>query len=160
VQQLRSTKWASWSSVQTFFYARTPARELLFETREEQTVPALVFLLMLVSHENAIILSHFDPTWSRTMSNKLAMAATLLATLIGPANAQQTTTGAATPVQGQVLNTLPANSTTVTNYYKQNVYDPSNTKIGEIADVLVSKDEKSRPSSFRLADSSELEKRT
>ena len=76
------------------------------------------------------------------MSNKLAMAATLLATLVGAANAQQTTTGAVTPVQGQVLNTLPANSTTVTNYYKQNVYDPSNAKIGEIADVLVGKDGK------------------
>jgi hypothetical protein len=76
------------------------------------------------------------------MSNKLAIAATLLATLVGAANAQQTTTGAATPVQGQVLNTLPANSTTVTNYYKQNVYDPSDTKIGEIADVLVGKDGK------------------
>lgn len=76
------------------------------------------------------------------MSNKLAIAATVLATMVGAANAQQTTTGAATPVQGQVLNTLPANSTTVTNYYKQNVYDPSNTKIGEIADVLVSKDGK------------------
>ncbi len=75
------------------------------------------------------------------MSNKLAMAATLLATLVGTANAQQTT-GAAAPVQGQVLNTLPANSTTVTNYYKQNVYDPSNAKIGEIADVLVGKDGK------------------
>jgi len=76
------------------------------------------------------------------MSNKLAMAATLLAMLVGAANAQQTTTGAAAPVQGQVLNTLPANSTTVTNYYKQNVYDPSNAKIGEIADVLVGKDGK------------------
>ena len=75
------------------------------------------------------------------MSNKLAMAATLLATLVGTANAQQTT-GVATPVQGQVLNTLSANSTTVTNYYKQNVYDPSNAKIGEIADVLVGKDGK------------------
>jgi sporulation protein YlmC with PRC-barrel domain len=76
------------------------------------------------------------------MSNKLAIAAALLATVVGAANAQQTTTGAATPVQGQVLNTLPANSTTVTNYYKQNVYDPSNAKIGEIADVLVGKDGK------------------
>jgi sporulation protein YlmC with PRC-barrel domain len=41
-----------------------------------------------------------------------------------------------------VLNTLPADSTTVTNYYKQNVYDPSDAKIGEITDVLVGKDGK------------------
>ena len=41
-----------------------------------------------------------------------------------------------------VLSSLPANSTTVANYYKQNVYDPSDAKIGEISDVLVSKDGK------------------
>jgi sporulation protein YlmC with PRC-barrel domain len=38
------------------------------------------------------------------------------------------------------LTTIPANSSTVTTFYKQNVYDQSNSKIGEIADVLVSKD--------------------
>jgi sporulation protein YlmC with PRC-barrel domain len=58
------------------------------------------------------------------------------------AHAQRTTTGAATPVQSQVPDTLPAHSTTVTNYYKQNVYDPSDVKIGEITDVLLGKDGK------------------
>ncbi len=76
------------------------------------------------------------------MWNKIAIAGVLMASFVGAAYAQQTTTGAATPVQGQVLNTLPANSTTVTNYYKQYVYDPSDAKIGEIADVLVGKDGK------------------
>ena len=76
------------------------------------------------------------------MLNKFAIAATLVASLVGAAHAQQTTTGAATPIQGQVLNTLPVDSTTVTNYYKQNVYDPSDAKIGEITDVLVGKDGK------------------
>jgi len=76
------------------------------------------------------------------MLNKFAIAAALAASLVGAAHAQQTTTGAATPIQGQVLNTLPADSTTVTNYYKQNVYDPSDAKIGEITDVLVGKDGK------------------
>jgi len=76
------------------------------------------------------------------MLNKFAIAATIVASLIGAAHAQQTTTGAATPIQGQVLNTIPADSTTVTNYYKQNVYDPSDAKIGEITDVLVGKDGK------------------
>jgi sporulation protein YlmC with PRC-barrel domain len=75
------------------------------------------------------------------MLNKFAMAATLVASLVGVAHAQQTTTGTVT-VQGQVLNTLPTDSTTVTNYYKQNVYDPSDAKIGEITDVLVGKDGK------------------
>ncbi len=39
-----------------------------------------------------------------------------------------------------VLATVPDNAVTVTDYYKQNVYDPSNNKIGEIQDVLVSND--------------------
>jgi sporulation protein YlmC with PRC-barrel domain len=38
------------------------------------------------------------------------------------------------------LTTLPASSLPVTTFYKQNVYDSSDSKVGEIADVLVSKD--------------------
>ena len=76
------------------------------------------------------------------MLNKLALAATLAASLAGTAYAQQTTTGVGSPTTAQVLNSLPSNSTTVTNYYKQNVYDPSDAKIGEISDVLVGKDGK------------------
>ena len=38
----------------------------------------------------------------------------------------------------QILPTIPANAMTVTHWYKQNVYDPSDNKIGEIMDVLVS----------------------
>lgn len=34
---------------------------------------------------------------------------------------------------------IPANSATVTNWYKQSVYDPKDSKIGDIADVLVDK---------------------
>jgi hypothetical protein len=34
-------------------------------------------------------------------------------------------------MQAQVLNTLPSNATTVTNFYKQNVYDHADAKIGE-----------------------------
>jgi sporulation protein YlmC with PRC-barrel domain len=77
------------------------------------------------------------------MWNKLAIAATLAAAVVGSAYGQQSvTTGAATPVQAQMLGSLPANSVTVTNYYRQNVYDPSDAKIGEISDVLVGKDGK------------------
>jgi len=36
--------------------------------------------------------------------------------------------------------TVPANVTTVTNYFKQSVYDPSNNKIGNILDLMVEKD--------------------
>ena len=36
--------------------------------------------------------------------------------------------------------TIPASSVTVTDWYKQDVYDPNNNKIGQVADVLVSQD--------------------
>ena len=38
--------------------------------------------------------------------------------------------------------TVPARSMTVTNWYNQNVYDPANSKIGDIKDVLVSQEGK------------------
>jgi sporulation protein YlmC with PRC-barrel domain len=76
------------------------------------------------------------------MLNKVAIVAAVAAALTSGAYAQQTTTGVATPMQGQVLNTLPSNATTVTNYYKKNVYDTSDAKIGEISDVLVGRDGK------------------
>lgn len=38
------------------------------------------------------------------------------------------------------LKSVPAQSKTVTNWYKQNVYDPSDSKIGDVRDVLVSND--------------------
>jgi sporulation protein YlmC with PRC-barrel domain len=44
--------------------------------------------------------------------------------------------------RSSVLTAIPSNATTVTNYYKQNVYDPSDAKIGEIVDVLVGKEGK------------------
>jgi sporulation protein YlmC with PRC-barrel domain len=42
--------------------------------------------------------------------------------------------------RADMMTTVPANSTTVTDWYKQSVYDPSNNKIGEIMDVLVAPD--------------------
>ena len=39
--------------------------------------------------------------------------------------------------QGGLMTSIPPNSRTVTDWYKQNVYDPNQTKIGEIMDVLV-----------------------
>ena len=35
--------------------------------------------------------------------------------------------------------TIPNNTLTVTDWYKQDVYDPNNNKIGQISDVLVDK---------------------
>lgn len=42
---------------------------------------------------------------------------------------------------GNALTTVPE-AVTVTDYYKQNVYDPSDKKIGEIKDVLIASDGK------------------
>jgi sporulation protein YlmC with PRC-barrel domain len=40
----------------------------------------------------------------------------------------------------EIMTSVPTNSATVTDWYKQTVYDPSDNKIGEIMDVLVSPD--------------------
>jgi sporulation protein YlmC with PRC-barrel domain len=48
--------------------------------------------------------------------------------------------GAAAAQAPQLLSSVPAQSVTVTDWYKQSVYDPSNAKIGEISDVLLSAD--------------------
>jgi sporulation protein YlmC with PRC-barrel domain len=37
----------------------------------------------------------------------------------------------------QLMTTIPSSSLTVTDWYKQSVYNPSNAKIGEVMDVLV-----------------------
>ena len=43
------------------------------------------------------------------------------------------------PGPAKIFTTLPA-GTTVTNFYKQNVYDPSDNKIGDVDDVLIDKE--------------------
>jgi sporulation protein YlmC with PRC-barrel domain len=45
--------------------------------------------------------------------------------------------GTAAFAQQQMMTSIPSNSRTVTDWYKQNVYDPKDQKIGEIMDVLV-----------------------
>ena len=42
-----------------------------------------------------------------------------------------------TAFASELLTSVPNNSRTVTDWYKQNVYDSNNNKIGEIMDVLV-----------------------
>ena len=44
------------------------------------------------------------------------------------------------PVLADTMSALPGHSMTVTNWYKQNVYDTADSKIGEVKDVLVSQD--------------------
>ena len=76
---------------------------------------------------------------------KSASAAMLLALATTVASAQQPAPPAAPPQAGpavQVITSLPANSTSINHWYKQNVYDPSDNKIGEIQDVLVDREGK------------------
>jgi sporulation protein YlmC with PRC-barrel domain len=67
----------------------------------------------------------------------LATALTLLASTASFA-AEPATTSTMTR-SDSLMTTMPGESVTVTNWYKQNVYDASNNKIGEIEDVLVDK---------------------
>jgi sporulation protein YlmC with PRC-barrel domain len=53
----------------------------------------------------------------------------------GVASAQQLSAGRA-----ELMSSVPSNAVTVTDWYKQNVYDNNNSKIGEIMDVLLSPD--------------------
>lgn len=60
--------------------------------------------------------------------SKLAFTAAIVAVLSVPAFADT-----------MMLNQTPADSVTVTDWYKQNVYDQNNNKIGEVTDVLLDK---------------------
>jgi sporulation protein YlmC with PRC-barrel domain len=66
------------------------------------------------------------------MKTLIALAAA--ASLAGSAAlAQPVSTGHA-----EMMNSVPSSAKTVTDWYKQDVYDPNNSKIGEVMDVLVS----------------------
>src|SRR3979411_1033187 len=67
-----------------------------------------------------------------TYAALLVVLATATASAQAPQQATQPSGSAA-----QILASIPANSVTITHWYKQNVYDPSDNKIGEIMDVLV-----------------------
>ena len=62
-----------------------------------------------------------------------------LATTVAGAQAQQQNAQRQAGPAAQILPSVPSNSNTVTNWYKQDVYDPNNNKIGQISDVLVDK---------------------
>ncbi len=46
-------------------------------------------------------------------------------------------TGSFAQGSSQIQSAIPTSAVTVTDWYKQNVYDPQDNKIGEIMDVLV-----------------------
>ena len=68
------------------------------------------------------------------MTTRAFIGAAALALMIGGAAvAQQSST---------LLTSVPQNGAPITNYYKQNVYDSNDTKIGEITDLIVQNDGK------------------
>src|SRR4051794_40824741 len=74
----------------------------------------------------------------RTAMTKLVYALLALALGVGTASAQAPQSA---PQQSgapaQIMTSVPTDSVTITHWYKQNVYDPGDNKIGEIMDVLV-----------------------
>jgi sporulation protein YlmC with PRC-barrel domain len=72
--------------------------------------------------------------------NQTAQAPTANQTAQAPANPPSTTGAAPAGSNVQIMNDVPANTMTVTNYYKQAVYDPQNSRIGDVDDVLMSPD--------------------
>jgi len=71
---------------------------------------------------------------------RITYAVLILAATVGAAAAQEPKS--ATGSTAQILSSIPNNSATVTHWYKQSVYDPSDSKIGEIEDVLLDKEGK------------------
>jgi sporulation protein YlmC with PRC-barrel domain len=69
-------------------------------------------------------------TSRRIEMSKLAYAAAILAVVSVPAIADTNV---------QMLRQVPAESLTVTDWYKKDVYDSNNNKIGEVMDVLLDK---------------------
>jgi sporulation protein YlmC with PRC-barrel domain len=94
-----------------------------------------------------MMMTSSDNHWRNANMVRLASTAVLfaLATTVAsaqsPQNAQQNAPRQAGP-PAQILSSVPANGMTVTHWYKQNVYDPSDSKIGEIMDVLMDKEGK------------------
>jgi sporulation protein YlmC with PRC-barrel domain len=80
---------------------------------------------------------------TRLAMTKLAYTSLLVALLAGAASAQaQAPQRQAAGPAAHISASIPANSVTVTHWYKQNVYDPGDNKIGEIMDVLVDREGK------------------
>jgi sporulation protein YlmC with PRC-barrel domain len=76
---------------------------------------------------------------------KLTYAALLLALATTTASAQAPQTAQRQNIPAaEIMTSLAGDSVTVTHWYKQNVYDPSDNKIGEIMDVLVDRDGKAQ----------------
>ena len=74
---------------------------------------------------------------------------TLMLRIVAAAGILALTITASFAEDARMQSSVPSNSVTVTNWYKQSVYDPKDAKIGEIKDVLV--DKSGRVSSLIIA---------
>lgn len=72
---------------------------------------------------------------------KSVYAAMLLALSASVASAHHEGDASKAP-PAQMITSMPSEAWTVTDWYKQSIYDPSDTKVGEINDVLVDHDGK------------------
>jgi sporulation protein YlmC with PRC-barrel domain len=91
---------------------------------------------------NRFILTRGDAGMLKLTSTAMLLA---LVTTVASAQAPQQAPQAAPRQAGppvQTMTGIPANSATVTHWYKQSVYDPSDNKIGEIVDVLIDREGK------------------
>jgi sporulation protein YlmC with PRC-barrel domain len=70
---------------------------------------------------------------------KLVYASALFALMTTVASAQAPAPRQSAGPAAQIMTSIPSDSATVTHWYKQSVYDPSDSKIGEIMDVLIDK---------------------
>jgi sporulation protein YlmC with PRC-barrel domain len=77
---------------------------------------------------------------------RLIYSAVFLALAASTASAQMPQMPHQAGPAAQVLPGIPPNSVTITHWYRQNVYDPADNKIGEIMDVLV--DRQGRATAF------------
>jgi sporulation protein YlmC with PRC-barrel domain len=81
----------------------------------------------------------------RSYSSQAEADAALKASSICNQTTGQAPTGGATTVgvgDTKIMTEVPPNSMPVTNFYKQNVYDSANNKIGDVDDVLLGADGK------------------
>src|SRR5215470_8905720 len=99
--------------------------------RRRNFAGTVTFVCRMNSHP----ITRGDASMARLAYTSILVA--LLATCAA-AQAQQQGGGSA----AQIMSSIPQNSVTITHWYKQNVYDPSDNKIGEIMDVLVDREGK------------------
>ena len=74
---------------------------------------------------------------SKLAYTAIALIFALAATAANAQTPQPVPPAAAPGPAAKILPSMPSEAMTVTHWYKQNVYDPSDAKIGEIMDVLV-----------------------